>query len=156
MKKIRIVILSAVLCCMAASCAESEYESVFIKTSEKGADNLYTYSVDMQDSTCVYDLSLFTKVDRSEFSSSTIPNIRLDIRLVSPSKREFEETVWILKDNFSFKEENSTDYDLPYRTGLVPVEFGVWDMYVAVPEEDKITGFRGLGLQVKKSGYGER
>ena len=50
--------------------------------------------LDLSDSLCTYDISLFTRSDFPAFTPRTHRDIPLDIVLTSPSGREFSERVF--------------------------------------------------------------
>ncbi len=152
MKLSRLLLFVSVLLGMATSCARPTVMETFVKSNEKDELGRYGFVVDMEDSTCVYDLYLFTKVDCTQQELDSIPDIGLVMRFVSPSGSQFEEEFCIEKAAYSRHESFSVDYMLPYRIGLVPKEYGLWQLYVTVPQEDAIIGFCGIGLQLRCRG----
>lgn len=67
--------------------------------------------------------------------------------MVSPSAVEYSELVYIPVSAFGPGDGPDYVFYEKYRSGLVPVEYGVWKMSVKVPD---IKGMRGLGLVVEK------
>jgi len=99
----------------------------------------YSFTVDMSDSTAVYDFDLFTRIDNERESPS---QLRLDICWKDPQDSLFTETVYLPVDgSTSFF---SHEAYAPYRSGVVPVVRGIWTVQVSVPEQPE--GLRGMGL----------
>ena len=98
----------------------------------------YEFSVSMTDTSAVYDLDFYTRVDAMAFP----PETALEITWTAPSDSVFRETVYL---------PLSAEVYAPYRKACVPSEYGVWKLTVAVPEAKFIGEFRGLGLVVKRS-----
>lgn len=95
----------------------------------------YEFELDMTDSLGVYDLSFYTRLDK-ELHPAGFP---LKVYMTSPSGRKFVESVY-----YQFGDSCV----VPYRTDLVPVEYGIWQMMV-MTDADFITGL-GLIASTKK------
>ena len=88
--------------------------------------------------------SLYQKL-RCQFCQ--IREFPLEVTMVSPSAVEYSELVYIPVSAFGPGDGPDYVFYEKYRSGLVPVEYGVWKMSVKVPD---IKGMRGLGLVVEK------
>ena len=135
---------AAILLCM-LSCREPSSVENFVK----GAEGPYSFDVDMSDSTRTYDIWIYTRTDSRPALVKDVSGIPLDITWTSPGGKTFSETVYMpLRDSvrhFFYSSETSR----PYRTGVVPIEPGIWKMEVSIPDSARIKGFRGLGVRVK-------
>lgn len=108
----------------------------------------FVFSVDFSDTTAVYDLDLYTRVDATEMPAE----VQLLMRWSSPSDSLYRETVYLpLRDSSS---RFRADVLVPYRSGVSPYESGVWKLTVSAPSLPE--GFRGLGLVVRKEKDGTR
>lgn len=150
MKAARLIVVVTVILGTLVSCERPANEETFVKASDKDGQGRYGFVLNMDDSTCVYDLSIFTKVDCTQEQLDMMPDINMVMSFVSPSLVHYGEEFCVEKSEYSRHERFSVDYSLPYRVGLVPVEYGLWQLYVTVPQEDKIEGFRGVGLRVSR------
>lgn len=113
------------------SCREPASVEVFVP-----APGPYTFTVDMQDSTAVYDFDLYTRIDAAD-----VPvQIQLVLRWTSPSDSVYRESVYMPLDG--------RDVYVPYRSGVQPYECGLWELTVAVPSAPE--GLRGMGLVTRK------
>ena len=105
----------------------------FVKADGSGR---YEFAVDMSDSLCTYDLSFYTRLDGRDAPSG----FPMKIYLTSPSGQTYVEGVYF---------DCSSGVKVPYRTGLVPVEHGVWRMSVSAVAQ----GMCGLGLICEKKDF---
>lgn len=132
-----------VLALLVQSCSRPlSYES-FIKNSDAGA-GVYEFAMDLSDTTGVYDIYLFARVDRSRLlgRESRVPQ-KLEMKWISPSKKVWDESVYM----------NMGDYRgvrQLYRKGIVPSEDGQWILQIR-PEELP-PAFRGMGVICEKNG----
>ena len=132
------VILAAVL--LLVSCREPSAREDFVAGSGP-----YIFQVDMTDTTRTYDFTFYTRLDARPHLLESVVDMPLDIRWVSPSSEEFEETVWLpLTDPYATFYSRQIRH--LYRSGVVPSEPGVWALSVSVPDTLHIPGLRGLGL----------
>jgi len=119
--------LMLVLGLLAAACAKPHSHERFIL-----GDGPYTFTVDMSDSTVVYDFDLYTRVDSRKAPEA----IALEMCWKSPSDSVFRETVYL------------SGVYAPYRSNTVPARYGIWTLTVNAPSRPE--GFRGLGLVVRE------
>lgn len=110
---------------LALSCSEP----LSVETFVRNTGGAYTFEVDMSHIGCTYDISFYTRLD----SRIKVPGFPMEIRWKSPSGEVFSETVY-----FDCSEHSR----VLYRTGLIPVEEGVWTLDVRADAD----GMRGLGL----------
>lgn len=125
------------------SCARQlSYES-FVKTSDAGAGR-YDFSLDLSDTTRVYDLYLFTRVDRSvSLGASDRRPQKLDIQWISPTGMVYDESVFMDMGDYRGVKQL-------YRRGIVPSENGQWTLRIR-PENVPAT-FRGIGVICEQNG----
>ena len=135
MRRPLLILLSFAL--LAVSCREPGSVESFIR-----GEGPYVFTVDMTDSTAVYDLDLYTRIDAREYPAQ----LPLNISWKAPSGILFSETVYLpVGRGTSFF---SHDAYAPYRAGVVPSQWGEWTVTVTVPSAPE--GLCGMGLVVKK------
>lgn len=116
----------ALVLCFIASCARPASVETFVKADGSG---VYDFEINMTDSLHVYDLSFYTRLDGGRAPSG----FPMKVYLTSPSGQTYVENVYF---------DCSKGWISPYRTGLVPVEHGLWTMSVRAAAD----GMCGLGL----------
>lgn len=116
-----------VICCLLLAVACNRPPSMEYISRDDGTGT-YSFTIDMADSTYVYDLSFFTEPEGRHPGG-----FPMKINMVSPSGLTYFETVY-----FTYGESCV----VPYRCGLVPKEFGIWKVEVRARAE----GLKWLGL----------
>ena len=124
----RIVLLSALILSV-LSCSEPLSTETFVLNQ----NGKYSFEVDMTHTDCAYDLFFYSRVD----SWRKVPEFPIDIVWTSPSGQRYSERVYFVRDGHD---------KVAYRTGLIPVESGIWKLDAAADAE----GLRGLGLICKR------
>ncbi|MBO4585539.1 MAG: hypothetical protein J5675_02950 [Bacteroidales bacterium] len=119
----------------AVSCREPMSVEEFI-----AGEGPYRFSVDMTDSSAVYDFDFYTRVDARH--SECPPEVLLMVRWLSPVDSVMQENVYL--------PIHSGQVFQPYRADMVPSVYGVWKLEVSCPYAALVPGFRGLGLITKK------
>lgn len=70
----------------------------------------------------------------------------------APDGGRYSEKVYFnVRDGIKGEDFYSNQYRIPYRTGVVPVVWGEWEMTVRIDSDRYIPGFRGLGLIFEKN-----
>ena len=125
-------ILSALL--LLSACREPASVENFIP-----GEGPYVFTMDMADTTVVYNLDLYTRIDAA--SEREIPSeMPLLIQWTSPSDSLFREKVFLPLAPQVYR---------PYRAGVVPREPGRWKLTVTAPSAPE--GLRGMGLVLSKA-----
>lgn len=119
------------------SCARPSSFETFIPAPNV-SENVYLFDVDFTDSTSLYDVSFYTKIDSPMIHPRQKESFLMDIFWVTPSDRKMQEKVYY----------PSWEPQVLYRSGLEPSEPGIWRLAVQVPEPP--VGFRGLGIIVSR------
>lgn len=122
------------LCC----CSRPTEMEVFVKSAD-AVGGVYSFELPLEDSLATYDLSFYTRVDAPAGRRSG-GSLELNVLWVSPSGERAGETVHM--DAAKLLET--------YRTGVSPLEPGVWTLKVQVVNPPE--GLRGLGLVCKENG----
>lgn len=132
MRKLTLILAGLVLLC---ACREPRSVERFVK-----GPGPFVFSVDMSDTTVVYDLDFYTRVDVPWlWGNHRIPaETVLDIVWTAPSDSTFREKVYLPLGAKVYQ---------PYRAGVSPREPGVWTLTVWVPQPPE--GLRGMGLVTK-------
>lgn len=128
---------------MVAACSEPAQMEYFCSSDDRDSLGRFCYSLDMSDSLSTYDIAFYTRIDCSPKDFDALNDLRVDVELVSPAGLSYVETVYLPVASFSSRKRSTYDSIADYRTGLTPVEWGVWQMYLSLPE---IQGLRGMGV----------
>lgn len=140
--------LFAVLC----GCGRPTSSEQFVKLGAKDADGLYHYKVDLSDSLCTYDVLFYSRIDCNNVKLAGVRDFPMTVTWISPDDRKYSEKVYFKVRKDSEDEDfYSNQYMIPYRTGLVPVQWGEWKITVRIDSDRYIPGFRGLGLICRKN-----
>lgn len=126
-----------------ASCSRPLTYEKFVQAKDV-SDGDYDFELEFSDSTGVYDLYFFTRVDRSRnLNPENRTPMKLDIWWESPSHKVYDEYVYMEPGDFRGVRQI-------YRSGIVPSEYGTWKLCVrpsSVP-----ASFRGLGIVLEQNG----
>lgn len=141
MKRLCILLLFALLF---AHCSHPSVLQRFVRV-EGAADGLYSFTMDFSDSTCTYDISIYTRVESPDRNSRY--EIPLSIIWISPSGNRYTESVYL-------HSYSSRGVVSPYRKDIVPVEYGKW--VLGIKPEYVPDGFCGVGIFCEKKAYGTR
>ena len=125
------LILSVLL--LLSACREPASVETFLP-----GEGPYSFTLDMSDTTVVYNLDFYTRVD-VPFGQEIPSEMPLMIQWRSPSDSLFREKVYL---------PLSADVYEPYRAGVSPVEAGVWTLTVYAPSAPE--GLLGMGLVLTK------
>ena len=126
---------------LAAACRQPASTETFVP-----APGPYEFALDLSDSTAVWDVSFYTRVDAAR---DTLSELALSATWTSPSAESFTETVYLpLSEGTSFFSQEAC---VPYRTAVAPLERGCWTLTVTVPSPPP--GLRGVGLVVARSSH---
>ena len=141
----------AVLAAAALSCARPDSVEQYVGTEQREPNGLYRYSIDLSDSLATYDIIFYSRIDAGRQRMAEAVDFPLMVTWTSPSGQRYRETVYFdVRDEAKGSSFYTSQYIKPYRTGLVPVESGVWDMTVHVNAGNEVPGFRGLGVICRK------
>ena len=112
------------------ACSRPVKSEPFVRNAGSGR---YGFSVDMSDSLCTFDLSFYASLPVRNAPSG----FPLKVYMTSPGGQVYCESVYFDATGSVVK---------PWRTGLVPVEYGVWNLELMTDE----TRIYGLGLVCEK------
>lgn len=149
-RSLTVLVLVAVAL-MSACEHPSSYEE-FVKLRGRDESGLYHFDLDMSDSLSLYDVTFYSMIDCNSVKMTSFRDFPMEITWLSPDgARKYHEKVYFpIHDETEASSFYSKQYVIPYRTGLVPVRFGVWHVSVKVEADDHIPGFRGLGVICEK------
>ena len=136
----RIVALFSVLL-LAAGCQAPFSEERFI-----AAPGPYEFQANLSDSTATYDFAFYTRLDGMPSELASARELPLRVTWTSPSDSVFTENVYMPLEGRSLLFSRQV-YQV-YRTGVRPVEPGVWKLSVTVPYSGGREVLRGLGLEI--------
>ena len=145
-------LILAVIGAACVSCSRPVSYEQFVSVEDREANGLYRYILDLSDSLCTYDVSFYSRIDATRIKEAHSRDFSLMVTWTAPSGQRFRETVYFgLFDESEGSDSYSRQYVKPYRKGLVPVEFGTWDLEVLVNSGAEVPGLRGLGVICKKN-----
>ena len=137
---------------LGASCESPSSVEQFVRIRAKGDDGLYHYTLDLSDSTARYDVSFYSRIDCNNLKISSLNDFLIAVTWISPSGRKYAESVnFAVHDISPGSDFYSHQYVIPYRSGLAPVEWGLWEMTLRVDSDSRIPGFRGMGVVCSKT-----
>lgn len=132
---------------LASGCREPMSKEVFTLADKLDSDGIYHFEMDMSDTLSVYDVWLYTRIDAPNITMATCPGFGLDVTWKAPSGQMYGEEVYF--DTPLGSEYYSHQYKVLYRSGLIPVEAGVWTLSLKV--RDDVEGLRGMGVQTVRT-----
>lgn len=138
MRRALLTVAAAALVLSLCRCSRPTETEVFIKAAD-AVGGVYSFDLPLEDSLSTYDVSFYTRVDAPAGRRSG-GSLELNVLWVSPSGERAGETVHM--DTAKLLET--------YRTGVSPLEPGVWTLKVKV--KDPPEGLRGLGVVCKENG----
>ena len=131
------------LALLVLSCSQPDSYEQFIRAKD-APSGVYSFDLDLSDSTCLYDFSFYLRSDKpSLWSRAKDRPVALDIVWTAPSGESWPERVYL----------NSGDERgrvALYRRDCVPEEPGCWTLQVTPRDTDK--GWRGLGIICHRHG----
>jgi len=136
---------------LACACASPDAYEEFIKTTRSNIGEPFVFSLDMSDSTAVYDIWMFSRIDGGGKEMFRYGNFPVIVLWESPSGQRYQEKVWF--DIHAFgpgSSRYSNQYMQLYRSSIIPVENGVWTLSLNVQGGQAIPGFRGMGIRCSK------
>lgn len=133
----RTAVLLFLFCCLALSCTPPGAYEKFVPAPGT-EENIYIFDVDLSDTTCLYDVSFYTKVDTPLVKPREMKSFKMDIFWVSPSDVRFEEIVYY----------PSWETTVLYRSSVEVAEAGEWRLAIQLTDPPK--GLRGLGVVFKR------
>ena len=139
-----LLVLPLLLLTLLSSCSRAGSQIVYHFFDE--GSNVLGYQFDMTDSSRTYDISFYSRIDVSMSALDTLKGVELEILLTSPSGRLAYETVAIPRSDFDPEGTGGYQFCKEYRKGIVPSEYGRWNMQVRV---SKVKGMEGLGIIVQ-------
>ena len=128
------------------SCSSPESVETYVPVSKTDSAGRLAFVADMSDTISTYDFSIFARIDCSGRRFETIRSFPLKIDMVSPSGKEYTETVYVPVSSFEAGNMSVHDFCETYRSDSRPSECGKWEIYITPPPVD---GLRGMGLIMK-------
>lgn len=126
-----------------AGCREADSYEQFVRAG-KSEGGVYVFALDLSDSSAVYDLSFYTKVDAPlmaiEKERAQMP---VEISWITPSDSVcMQETVYL---EYGSKAPSAQDY----RSAVRPFPLGQWTLRLR--PLDPPSGIRGIGIICKRN-----
>ncbi|MDO5442206.1 MAG: hypothetical protein Q4G10_00895 [Bacteroidia bacterium] len=146
------VVIFLIQAAVLIGCSRPVSSENFVRIEDKGVDGRYHFAIDMTDSLCTYDVYFYSRIDCGSAKLAQIRDFPMMVTWVSPSGQKFEERVYF--DVHAETDDSgyySKNFKILYRSGLVPVSPGEWEMQVRIDSDRYVPGFRGLGVICKKN-----
>lgn len=145
----RVIAVAAALLPLLFSCVRPSSDEVFVKASECNGQGFFAFPVAMDDSSCTYSLSFIVPLACRDDVFESFAGTEAEVVLVAPSGQRYYETVSFGPQALSCHEWDRKTLSVPYREGLVPVEHGIWTMYVSLDEDfKKRYSLEGIGMSL--------
>lgn len=121
--------------------------------TKDAAGGEYVFPLEMDDTTCTYDVDLLVVEDTSLPRRGEVGGLPLGMRWRTPSGGEITEKVWMGREEDVVYESYFTRHlRASYRLGMKPSEHGGWTLAVSVPEDIASSHrLRGIGLSLRKN-----
>ena len=149
----RIVIWALVCLSVFSSCSAPRSYEAFVKAGDVDSTGRYCFSMEMEDTSVVYAVYLYMRIDASREEFDRMGDIRVDASWISPSESVFEETVYIPKSSFVCSAGAAWDCEVLYRSEVTPDSYGKWQLKLGLPSVAGFDGFRGIGVVLEKSNH---
>lgn len=141
MKKVFLFILSTLLC---AACTEPLSTEQFVP-----GGGPYEFVLDMSDTTAVYDMDLYSRLDGDPELLIPLKGTLLRAEWRSPSDSLFVEKIYLPLEGTRQSYYSRQIYQ-PYRADVRPVEAGIWTLTIRQEDRSQLVPFRGMGLVVRR------
>ncbi|MBO4475234.1 MAG: hypothetical protein J5737_00730 [Bacteroidales bacterium] len=133
--RLRCVWLMITVAVLAVSCREPRAREYYLRADRTGE---YSFDISLTDSLARYDISFYTAIVKPLLHKDTLASFPMQIVWRSPSGLYFSETVYY----------PAASPRVLYRSGLIPSEYGTWNIGITLPEEP--SRLRGLGIICEK------
>lgn len=149
---IKVIMAALVLLAGAFFCSRPASDEAYVKSSQRDEWGRYEFAVDMADSLISgYDADIVIALECGAQAFESFGNMPLTMVWKAPSDMQFEEKVWVSRNDLSENSMFSKRFQIKYRYGIVPYELGLWRLYISIPE-DFIYEYNisGIGLKVSR------
>ena len=139
----------AALCGAVSSCSRPSYIEEFVRTSDRDAYGRYEFIADMSDTSFSYNVSLITVFSCIDKKFDSFRSMPLQVAWESPDGRLYEGRAKLIRKDMRDSSYFDKILASEFAEGLVPVNAGVWKMYVKAPEDSlKKYGMTGAGIRI--------
>ena len=145
MKNLATIFIAAV--CVVACSRPSSYEP-FMQREKAEYGDTYSFDLDMSDSTVVYGLDFYTRLERPSFGVFPSDSIILDLRWISPSDSIIIDTAYVPVSSPVGSAYYSEDFVSNYSEDLRVYERGKWRLKARIVNDSE--EIRGLGVIFKR------
>lgn len=135
-------ILSAAL--LLSACSEPLSTETFIP-----GGGPYVFTLDLSDSTAVYDLDLFTRLDGTPEELLPIDGTSLRAEWKTPADSVYVEKLYLPLDRGK-KSYFSVQVYESFKADWTPSMYGMWTLSLRLEDRSEVLPLRGMGLVVKK------
>ncbi len=147
----RHAVIAAAFLLLAVSCSRPASMESFVKSDGRDAYGRYPFELQMDDSSSVYDISVMADMVCDKETFSSFEGFPLRVTYLAPSGERYAETVWLGSSALSGHSYFGRTLYAPYRSGLVPTEYGTWRLLVGVPDS-LVARYRlsGIGIRIDR------
>lgn len=111
----------------------------------------YVFDVEMNDSLKTYSVALYAAFMCRDEKFDGFSSLPLNVIWESPEGAVYEENLMLERSCVDRTSNFGKTLAVRYREGLVPKEYGVWNIYLTVPQDSvKKYGITGMGLKLSK------
>ena len=130
---------SILLLFLAAACSNPKSVEPFVPADGDAAE--YSFTLDLSDTTLVWDLGFYGRIDGTREQLEGLDALPLDVRFTAPDGTQYGEQVRVPlhRDN-----PLSLSFDETYRRGMKPVLPGTWELTLTAPDAPE--GLTGVGI----------
>lgn len=124
---------------LAASCSNPKSVEPFVPANEEAAT--YRFTLDLSDTTRVWDLGFYGRIDGTREQLEGLDVLPLDVRFTAPDGSQYGEHVRVpLRPETPL----SLIFDETYRRGMKPTQPGEWELTLTAPNAPE--GLTGVGI----------
>ncbi|MDT3366012.1 MAG: hypothetical protein LIQ26_01850 [Bacteroidota bacterium] len=129
------------ICALAifASCSNPKSVEQFVPAEEDAA--AYHFTLDLSDTTLVWDLGFYGRIDGTREQLEGLDVLPLDIRFTAPDGKQYGEHVQVPLHRDT---PLSLNFDETYRRGMKPTLPGEWELTLTAPNAPE--GLTGVGI----------
>lgn len=124
---------------LAVACSNPKSVEQFVPAEGDAA--AYRFTLDLSDTTLVWDLGFYGRIDGTREQLEGLDVLPLDVRFTAPDGSQYGEHVQVPlhRDN-----PLSLSFDETYRRGMKPVQPGEWELTLSAPNAPE--GLTGVGI----------
>ena len=149
-QKINNIIVLLVAPIILLSCMNHSFDFDSFVLRKDVVEGIYSFDLDMSDTLGVYDIMLFGSLDWTDKEVDKKNEIKLNISLISPTEKAYNESVYLPKNKLQRDNFFSKSIYVSYRKDIKPPELGRWKLTIRIENKEDFKDIRGLGCHLLK------